>query len=120
MQNRGKMMTLTGICFLAFLALAGVLTVFVTALGNREPTPSLSVDKVVQVEDPSGEESRRVYILREYEKMVAVYAPGAEEPLEVTEIPADSLPYADQVKLREGLVVHGSEELAQVLEDFGS
>lgn len=120
MENKGKMAVLAGACFLAFLALAGALTLFAASLGQREAAPSLSVDKVVQVEDPEDEEAQRVYILREYEKMVAIYAPGTQEPMEVTDIPADSLPYADQVKLREGLVVYGSEELAQVLEDFGS
>lgn len=62
----------------------------------------------------------RVYILREFDGVVALFAPGREEPFELTDILVSSLPYADQVSLRQGLVLRGEEALRQTLEDFGS
>ncbi len=77
-----------------------------------------SQDRVVARELDGSE--TRVYILREFDGKVALFAPGQELPFQMTDISVTSLPYADQAALRRGLVLRGEEALRRTLEDFGS
>ena len=51
---------------------------------------------------------------------VAVFHQGAATPETVLEMPADALPEADRAALAQGIPVNTPEELAALLEDYGS
>ena len=106
----------------AVLAAAAVLlaTGLAGLRDTAEEAPSLPQSTDTTVARPLDGSARRIYILRELEGRVALFSPGEEIPFELTQIPVKSLPYQDQVSLRNGLVLRGEAELRPVLEDFGS
>ncbi|MDR1117038.1 MAG: BofC C-terminal domain-containing protein [Oscillospiraceae bacterium] len=62
-----------------------------------------------------------VYILKEYNGLVAIYFGGAEgEPGIITEITVSKLRRTDAESLRAGIEVAGAEELAKIIEDLNS
>ena len=65
--------------------------------------------------------AQTVYVLREYEGQIAVYVSGdTENPVLLTGILTSSLRKTDRELLQEGISARGDEELAKLLEDFGS
>lgn len=65
-------------------------------------------------------EPEQEYIVRAHQGCMAVFRPGENAPLEVTDTRIASLRRADQMLLREGIPVRGNEALAKLLEDFSN
>lgn len=82
------------------------------------PVMRQSLDEVVA--EPLDQVEERIYILRACQGRVAIYAPQAQQPLEITEISIERLPETDRQALEKGVVVQGETALYQMLEDFGS
>jgi hypothetical protein len=62
-----------------------------------------------------------VYVLFDRGGYVCVFQDVYDsEPVRRTDIRVEALPPADNEALARGIVVHGSEELVRILEDFGS
>lgn len=74
-------------------------------------------------EDPqqtSQQEDAPMYEMGIWEGKVAVFLPGTDFPMRITEMPVTSLPSADQQALQERIPVYDGQELASFLEDYGS
>ena len=60
------------------------------------------------------------YILKDHGGRLAVFAPGADEPLQVYDIYTHLLPEQDVAALQKGIPVESEERLDRLLEDFGA
>ena len=63
-------------------------------------------------------EQQTMYILREWNGYIAVFAHGEQEPQIVLEQQVRFLPDIDRMNLREGIIVADREELAALIEDY--
>ena len=61
-----------------------------------------------------------MYEMGIWEGKVAVFLPGTNVPMRITEMPVTSLPNADQQALKDRIPVYDAQELASFLEDYGS
>ena len=61
-----------------------------------------------------------IYIVREYEGMIGVFAENEDEPLYTVDVAVELLPEADRKMLAAGITVSGRERLNSVLEDYES
>lgn len=64
--------------------------------------------------------SQTIYIIREYNGEIGVFAENQESPLLLVEVLVDTLPEADQKMLESGITVRGDENLNSILEDYES
>ncbi len=64
--------------------------------------------------------SQTIYIVREYEGMIGVFAENEDEPLYTVDVAVELLPEADRKMLAAGITVSGRERLNSVLEDYES
>lgn len=71
-------------------------------------------------DSPPAEQPEYLYILREYEGRLAVFAPGEDAPSAVFERFVHHLPAFDQIQLREGVRVYSQAELLERIEDYTS
>ena len=71
-------------------------------------------------QQPSQQETSPLYEMGIWEGKVAVFLPGTDLPMRVTEMPVTSLPNADQQALKDRIPVFDAQELASFLEDYGS
>ena len=76
---------------------------------NQDPLP-----------DDAEETPSAMYLLGVWQGNVAVLEPTERLPMRVTETPVSSLPRPDQQALEQGIPVYTAEELAALLEDYGS
>lgn len=76
---------------------------------NQDPPP-----------DDAEETPSAMYLLGVWQGNVAVLEPKERLPMRVTETPVSSLPRPDQQALEQGIPVYTAEELAALLEDYGS
>ena len=65
-------------------------------------------------------EAQHMYEMGIWEGKVAVFLPGTNVPMRITEMPVTSLPTADQQALKDRIPVYDAHELASFLEDYGS
>ena len=65
-------------------------------------------------------EAQHMYEMGICEGKVAVFLPGTNVPMRITEMPVTSLPTADQQALKDRIPVYDAQELASFLEDYGS
>ena len=65
-------------------------------------------------------EAQHMYEMGIWEGKVAVFLPGTNVPMRITEVPVTSLPTADQQALKDRIPVYDAQELASFLEDYGS
>lgn len=65
-------------------------------------------------------EAQHMYEMGIWEGKVAVFLPGTNVPMRITEMPVTSLPTADQQALKDRIPVYDAQELASFLEDYGS
>ncbi len=86
------------------------------ATGELTPTP-LSSAEAEPVQEGREEAPWKVGIWQGY---VAVFSGGKNAPDTVLEMPAAALPEADRTALEQGIPIHSREELAALLEDYGS
>ena len=70
--------------------------------------------------DDAEETPSAMYLLGVWQGNVAVLEPKERLPMRVTETPVSSLPRPDQQALEQGIPVYTAEELAALLEDYGS
>lgn len=61
-----------------------------------------------------------LYRLGVYQGRVSVFPPEGDQPIRITETPEAALPEPDRRSLAEGIYVYSREELAGLLEDYGS
>lgn len=80
---------------------------------------SFSSEKVVFRKSLKERNSTGYYTVGIYEGYVAVFYEDGRLR-EVTQTPIDSLPEAEQEKLREGISIYGEEDLIKILEDYTS
>ena len=70
---------------------------------------------------PEDEQERRpkpVYIIREHEGHIAVFADGAPDPQIILDTQVKFLPDFDRMQLSEGIEVWSYEELTALIEDY--
>ncbi len=60
------------------------------------------------------------YRLSVYDGRIAVFETGETEPVEVFDVFVASLPYNEQIELRNGLTATGRSELQKLIEDYTS
>ena len=65
-------------------------------------------------------EAQHMYEMGIWEGKVAVFLPGTNVPMRITEMPVTSLPTADQQALKDRIPVYDAQELASFLGDYGS
>ncbi len=85
----------------------------------REPVSGIETQHPATpdpLEKDSGDDY--LYLLREYEGKVALFAKGSNTPELVFERPVRLLPEYDRIQLREGIKIKTSEELSARIEDF--
>ena len=123
------MMNKNTVAACGLVAILAILIVGLVAGGIRPASTSVSQDTqsiILPTEDLSVQASlspseERQYILREFDGQIAVFVPDDSfNPIILTGILTSSLPKADREQLQLGIVVAGDEELAKLLEDFGS
>lgn len=66
------------------------------------------------------QEAEVVYIVREQDGYLAVFVPGSEKPVRLTDIDVRTLTDADQQSVQEGISLYSDEQLAHLLEDLES
>jgi len=59
-----------------------------------------------------------VYVVKDYNGMVAVFRTGSNLPDEVLDCPLDSLPPEEVQRLKEGIPVSNEQELQKLIEAF--
>lgn len=60
------------------------------------------------------------FVVKDFDGKVAIYSSGADIPFDVTGIETKNLPKADRNSLINGIYLADKDELAMILEDFGS
>ena len=110
------------------LAAAAALTVAAAALLLARPDRMPEQDQSVQTAGLPAEQGQETqpadrtacWTVGLWQGHVAVFHQGAAMPETVLEMPADALPEADRAALTQGIPVNTPEELAALLEDYGS
>lgn len=69
---------------------------------------------------PDSPDPPEKYLLREYEQRLAVFRPGEDDPMQILPVYAATLPYADRLRLQQGISVESEEALQQLIEDLTS
>lgn len=68
-------------------------------------------------------ERAEYYVVTEHEGFVAVFRQSGSAPLrlvEVTRTPLSSLPFGEQARIREGVIVYSEEALLRIIQDYES
>lgn len=73
--------------------------------------------EVLKEETPA---EKKIYIVKSYKGLVAVFEQGYDLPVRITETPVDTLPELDIMRLSQGISAEGKEELEKILRDFCS
>ncbi len=113
-----------GLLGLVLVIALGCVTVMLFSAEDKIPevqeklTAEISVQNVEPAAVP--EVTSHMYELGIWQGNVAVYVPGAGQPLKVLETPASALPLPDQQALEERIPVADDMELAGYLEDYNS
>lgn len=61
----------------------------------------------------------RVWIVREYEERIGIFN-EADELLDIIDVYTKTLPEADRLMLKEGIVISSEKELSSLIEDYSS
>lgn len=123
-----------GLLALALLLAAGCVAALLLPERQMEPQTQnqqgeLSSQDQGQLQQPQPEiepqqtsepEAQHMYEMGIWEGKVAVFLPGTNVPMRITEMPVTSLPTADQQALKDRIPVYDAQELASFLEDYGS
>lgn len=107
---------------------AAALTLAAAALLLARPAKTPEEDRSVQTAGLPAEQTRQAHPAEQtacwtvglWQGHIAVFHQGAEAPETVLEMPVDALPEADRAALERGIPVNTPEELAALLEDYGS
>lgn len=60
------------------------------------------------------------YVVKDFNGNIAVFENGQNSPFKITDVPINSLPYADREILKKGIAVNSKNELNRILEDYCS
>lgn len=101
--------------YIAFVVTGIVLLLSVLVSANYE----LKSDNI-EATQKIASVSEVVYVLKQSNGHLAVYKAGENEPFVVTETLLSTLPYEDQKKLSDGIVIRGDKNLRIALEDYCS
>jgi len=80
----------------------------------------MSLLAVSSVGTQAQEENLEGYMLKSWCGKVAVYSVNGTEPVRTTGIELKNLPSMDRDNLETGIFIANDDELARILEDFGS
>ncbi len=89
-----------------------VLTILMASFASTEFNGEVEVSAISREE--------KGFILKEYEGVIAIFKIGEDVPSELTNIETKYLPSIDRMELKNGIYMENNEELAMMLEDFGS
>lgn len=64
--------------------------------------------------------SSLTYVIKNFNGSVAVFEEGNDKPFKITGVSVNTLPYADQEVLKNGIIVNSQSELTRLLEDYCS
>lgn len=123
-----------GLLALAILLAAGCVAALLLPERQMEPQAQVQQEEVSspeqgQLQQPQSQtepqqtsepEAQHMYEMGIWEGKVAVFLPGTDMPMRITEMPVTSLPTADQQALKDRIPVYDAQELASFLEDYGS
>lgn len=85
-----------------------------TSIVESVPQPSSTTDSSTQSAPVSS------YLVKEYNGKIAVFREGESTPFRITDVSVNTLPYADQVDLKDGIHASDDVKLVQLLEDLCS
>ena len=80
-------------------------------------SPSLPSTVSLPVQEPA---QTPPYLLKEFDKRIALFGDDRETPLYISDIYVSQLPEADRLLLKEGLPARSEKELRRLLEDYCS
>lgn len=110
-----KLLIITG----CIAVLAILINAHTQAHPLAEEAPSIILPSITTL--PAEETSEASpYLLKEFDKRVAVFARDENEPLFVSEVYVSELPKADRRLLKSGIPVGSKKELTRLLEDYCS
>lgn len=122
-----------GLLALAIVLAAGCVAALLLPEQHPEPqsmpdqtTPQQQAQSQLPQEQPNGQQNpepetpNHMYEMGIWEGKVAVFLPGTDLPMRITEMPVASLPTADQAALEARILVADGQALASFLEDYGS
>lgn len=122
-----------GLLIVAILLAAGCLGALLLPDTQKEPqmqpepqqAPAPQGESGVQTQaepqqETESEKPKHLYEMGVWEGKVAVFVPGTNVPMRITEMPVASLPEADQKALEARIPVYDAQALASFLEDYGS
>ena len=66
----------------------------------------------------AGEPAVYQYVLKTYNNQIAVYEKGNDTPVQLLQVPVNTLPYLEQSALENGVQVKNDEELRKMIEDY--
>lgn len=84
------------------------------AMPIQEPVSNVAIS---QAQDPEPEEEY-LYLMKEHEGKIALFAKGSDEPELVFEKLVKHLPEYDRIQLEEGIKIYTGDELNARIEDF--
>lgn len=114
-----KMIAVTG-CFVIFcLVINGILIPSLPSV-NAENTPPTTQTSYIEESSEALSKSEEFYILKEYNRKIAVYSSNSDKPIEITNASTAKLPKSDQEALKDGIKAESKKELNRLLEDFCS
>ena len=122
-----------GLLALAIVLAAGCVAALLLPEQHPKPqsmpdqtTPQQQAQSQLPQEQPDGQQTPEpetpghMYEMGIWEGKVAVFLPGTDLPMRITEMPVSSLPTADQAALEARIPVSDGQALASFLEDYGS
>ena len=95
-----------------------VLMCFIVSFGVLPTIKSHSNESIP--ESQSSSSSSLSYVVKDFNGNIAVFENGKNSPFKITDVPINSLPYADREILRKGIAVTSKSELNRILEDYCS
>ena len=98
-----------GIATAIVVLVLSVAVFFYAAANSREVTAPKKNEAVIYQ-----------YVIKEYNGMIAVFENGEGKPIEIYEIPVETLPVEDVKNLQKGILVTTEAKLRQLLEDLTS
>lgn len=82
---------------------------------------SVSAGNSIPIDKPVATDEDKEYLIKEVSGFLGIFLPeDTENPQLITGIAISKLREADARMFKEGIIVKGEEELARLLEDFGS
>lgn len=101
MGNRFKILILT------FLFILSVTSALLSILSNP-----------ASAQVPKTESIKEEYILKEFNGLLAIFKTGNNKPIEILDVPLNSLPERDIEKIKNGITANTFSEIITIAEDY--